>query len=207
VKDARPLSIQLIHTGAFITGRNGVGKSTLLRAVGLNVVVARAFGFCYAESARIPLVPVWASIRNEDSIERGESLYMAEMRRAETLMTVAASRRPVLFIIDEMFRGTNNVEAVSVSAAVKEFLCRGSLVIASSHNAVLAALLKRRMVPMQVVANRDGGLQIEPGVLVHTNGIDMMENYRVPASVVASARAINEWYASYVSTPDRFPEL
>ncbi|OYU42150.1 MAG: hypothetical protein CFE44_25650, partial [Burkholderiales bacterium PBB4] len=86
VEGAAPLTVDLKDQGAFVSGQNGLGKSTLLRGVGLNVMAARAFGFCYCRQAVLPDVPVVSSIQIEDSLHTADSLYMAEMRRAETLV-------------------------------------------------------------------------------------------------------------------------
>jgi DNA mismatch repair ATPase MutS len=81
---AAPLDFGMAQQGVFISGQNGVGKSTLLRAVGLNLVTARAFGFCYAARAVTPLLPVYSSMQNEDALGSGESFYMAELRRGRS---------------------------------------------------------------------------------------------------------------------------
>jgi len=86
---AMPLSLRLDGRGAFISGQNAIGKSTLLRGVGLNLVSARAFGFCYARAARVPMLPLYSSMQNEDSLDGGESLYIAELRRARELLALA----------------------------------------------------------------------------------------------------------------------
>lgn len=98
--------------GAFISEQNGIGKSTLLRTVGLNLLVARAFGFCYARKATVSMLPVYASMQNEDSLLGGESLYIAELQRARELLAAAAGPHRGILIIDEFFRGTNHMESV-----------------------------------------------------------------------------------------------
>lgn len=166
------LDLSLRGTGAFISGQNGAGKSTLLRAVGLNAVTARAFGFCYARIARLPDVPVYTSMQTEDALEGGESLYIAELRRARELLAVAG-QGPALFIVDEIFRGTNHLESVSAAAAVMEALARHGTVLVSSHNLVLATLLKDQLAPLCV--RRDGqGMRLEPGILGETNGLALL---------------------------------
>lgn len=100
--NAAPLSFALHGKGSFISGQNGIGKSTLLRSVGLNMVSARAFGFCYASSAMLPRLAVYASMQNEDSLDGGESLYIAELRRARELLVLAEDEAPALFLIDEL---------------------------------------------------------------------------------------------------------
>lgn len=199
------LSIELDGKGAFITGENGVGKSTFLRAIGLNILTARAFGYCHAEEAIVPRLPVWSSIQNEDSLARSESLYMAELRRAETLLKVSSQPTGAIFLIDEVFRGTNNLESVAAAAAVIHRLAGTSLVIVSSHNLVLAPLLSTRLDPMRIV--RQTTLRLEPGVLAETNGIRMMDTYEFDDTIRADAKRVFDWYSTYVTKPANFPGL
>ena len=203
---AQPLNMQLAGRGALVTGQNGVGKSTWLRGLGLNLLAARAFGFCYATSAQVPRLPVWSSIENEDSLATGDSLYMAEMRRAETLLRVADEPQGAVFLIDEIFRGTNNAESVAAAAAVLSHLAQKAWVIVSTHNAVLAPLLQAQLQPLRLVKEGDA-LVLEPGVLVQTNGLQMMENYDFPASVRDVATQVHAWFAGYVAEPNSFPSL
>lgn len=203
---AQPLNMQLNGKGALVTGQNGVGKSTWLRGLGINLMSARAFGFCYARSALVPRLPVWSSIENEDSLTTGDSLYTAEMRRAETLLRVADQSQGAVFLIDEIFRGTNNAESVAAAAAVLSHLAQKALVIVSTHNVVLAPLLQAQLQPLRLL--KDGStLMLEPGVLVHTNGLQMMENYELPASVRQTAAQVHTWFAGYVAEPQIFPNL
>ncbi len=205
--DAQALSLALQGEGAFLTGENGVGKSTFLRTVGLNLLTARAFGFCHAAQAAVPLTPVWSSMVHEDSIETGDSLYMAEMRRAQALLQAAERADGAVFLIDEIFRGTNHVESVAGAAAVLNRLASAGLVIASSHNVVLAPLLRARLAPWRIVRADAPRLAIEPGVLLEPNGIAMMARYGIAESVRAEALRVHDWLAGHVSTPVAFPAL
>jgi len=200
------LTVHLDGMGAFVTGENGVGKSTLLRTLGLNILTARAFGYCHADSAVVPRLPVWSSIRNEDSRSRSESLYMAELRRADTLLRVSRDATGALFLIDEVFRGTNNLESVSAAAAVIHRLAASSLVVVSSHNLVLAPLLHSSLLPMRIV-RRNNELRLESGVLAETNGLRMMQRYDFDASIRADAARIFDWFSQYITLPVDFPEL
>lgn len=209
--DAQPLSIALQGQGALLTGENGVGKSTLLRAVGLNLLLARAFGFCHAAQAALPTVPVHSSIVHEDATEIGDSLYMAEMRRAKTLLDAAQTPGGAVFLIDEIFRGTNHLESVACAAAVLHRLAASGLVLVSSHNAVLAPLMRARLAPLRVTrASADkpaAALALEPGVLREPNGIAMMERYGLDVNVREDARRVHDWFAGHVATPVTFPVL
>ena len=198
---AQPLTLSLKETGAFISGQNGIGKSTLLRTVGLNLVAARAFGFCYARSAQVPDVPVYTSMQSEDCLDAGESLYMAELRRAQELLAAAAGPHPGVYIVDEIFRGTNHMESVSAAAAVLDVLAAQGTVIVSSHNLVLAPLLAHRLEPLCVASNADGRLTLSPGVLAHTNGIALLAQRGFGGDVEAGAAKVFDWLSQYLSHP------
>jgi hypothetical protein len=195
------LSIALQGKGAFISGQNGIGKSTLLRTVGLNLVVARAFGFCYASKANVPMLPVYASMQSEDSLLGGESLYIAELQRARELLAVADGPHRGTYIIDEIFRGTNHLESVSAAAAVLDVLAANSTVIVSSHNLVLASLLEHRLTPFCVALDERGVLTLAPGLLAHTNGIALLARRGFGAQVEANAAKVFDWLGAYLAQP------
>jgi hypothetical protein len=194
VDGASALSIALDGKGAFLSGQNGVGKSTFLRTLGLNLAAARAFGFCYARRAGLPAVPVVVSMHNEDSLLGGRSLYIAELARARELLA-AAGARPVVCLIDEVFRGTNHEEAVAAAAAVLDELAQRALVVASSHNLVLGPLLAHRLVPWRVGPGADGVLRLEPGVLGRTNGIALLAEQGFGPAVQDKATQVAAWLA------------
>jgi hypothetical protein len=198
-----PLSIALQQKGAFISGQNGVGKSTFARTLGLNLVAARAFGFCYAASARVPMLPVYASMQNEDSLSGGESLYMAELRRARELLDSAAGTQAGIYLIDEIFRGTNHLESVSASAAVLDTLADHGLVVVSSHNLELASLLAHRLDAHCLVRGDGGaGLVLRPGVLAETNGLALLSRHGFAPQVQQKAARVARWLERYLAEPE-----
>ncbi len=205
--DAQPLSIELHGEGVFLSGENGVGKSTFLRAIGLNLLLARAFGFCHAARAAVPALPVWSSMVHEDSIEVGDSLYMAEMRRAQALLQVAGRPEGAVFLIDEIFRGTNHAESVAGAAAVLNRLASAGMAIVSSHHVVLAPLLRERLAARRIVRASGGRLVLEPGVLREPNGLGMMRRFGIADDVRDEAQRVHDWFAGHVATPVSFPRL
>jgi len=195
VDGAGALSLALEGKGAFLSGQNGVGKSTFLRTLGLNLAAARAFGFCYARRASLPPLRVVASMQNEDSLLGGRSLYVAELARARELLAAGASG-PVICLIDEIFRGTNHEESVAAAAAVLDELTRQALVVVSSHNLVLGPLLAHRLAPWRVSRGLDGVLALEPGVLGRTNGIALLAEHGFGAAVQGKAEQVAGWLAA-----------
>jgi hypothetical protein len=191
------LSVKLAGRGAFVSGQNASGKSTFLRMVGLNLVAARAFGFCYAARACLPALPVRASMQNEDSLLGGESLYMAELRRARELL--AASREaPGICLIDEVFRGTNHLESVSAAAAVLEQLAERELVLVSSHNLVLATLLRERLAAFTIDTGQ-GRPVLREGVLRNPNGIALLATQGFGEEIEQRAAQVARWLSGHLS--------
>ncbi|WP_429201795.1 MutS-related protein [Massilia sp. UYP11] len=194
------LSVVLNGKGAFISGQNASGKSTFLRMVGLNAIAARAFGFCYATRACLPALPVRASMQNEDSLLGGESLYMAELRRAKELLDVAG-QPPGICLIDEVFRGTNHLESVSAACAVLEQLAGRDLVLVSSHNLVLAPLLREKFEPF-FIDTASGRPVLAPGVLRNPNGIALLASQGFGPRVEKRAAEVARWLSSHLVEPE-----
>jgi hypothetical protein len=192
LEGASGLSLALTDKGAFVSGQNGVGKSTFLRMLGLNLVAARAFGFCYARRAVLPALPVVASMQNEDSLLDGHSLYVAELARARELLALSAAG-PVVCLVDEIFRGTNHEESVAAASAVLDALAERALVVVSSHNLVLGPLLAHRLAPWRIVREEGGGLLLEPGVLGQTNGVALLAERGFGAEIQKKAEKVAAW--------------
>lgn len=207
--DAAPLSIKLDGKGAFLSGQNGSGKSTFLRTLGINLVVGRAFGFCYAIQAGIPAVPVYTSIQIEDSMSGGESLYIAELRRARELLNSSNGIHKGVYIIDEIFRGTNHLESVSAAAAVIHALAQNALVIVSSHNLVLSALLEKWLTPLRVESHGTtlSNITITPGVLDDPNGIALLSSTGFDSRISANANSVLSWLSGYLAHPRECPDI
>ena len=201
LEHAAPLSFALHGKGSFISGQNGIGKSTLLRSVGLNLVSARAFGHCYAASAMVPRLAVYASMQNEDTLDGGESLYIAELRRARELLVLAEDEAPVLFLIDEIFRGTNHLESVAAAAAVLHTLAARHLVVVSSHNLVLGPLLEDCLAPWCVRRDEDGALLLAPGLLQATNGIALLAQRGFGSAIEDKAGRVFDWLSTHMVQP------
>jgi hypothetical protein len=207
--NALPMSVTFGEKGIFLSGQNGVGKSTFLRTIGINMLVARAFGFCYARSASFLTCPVYTSIQIEDSLIGGESLYMAELRRAKELLVSSDGPGKGIYIIDEIFRGTNHLESVAAAASFLNALSRQSTVLISSHNLVLAPLLSGRLEALciQRVDDDSNKLTITRGVLADPNGISLMASYDFGNEIQDESRRIHRWLGEYLAHPTNFPEL
>jgi len=131
-------------TFLLVTGSNMSGKSTLLRAIGVNTVLAQAGGPVFAGSMRLTPVDLGTSFRVHDSLEAGVSFFMAELRRLKEVVDQASGREPgngrtLLFLLDEILQGTNVFERqVAVRHVIVHLLDQGALGAVSTHDLSLA---------------------------------------------------------------------
>jgi hypothetical protein len=136
--------VQLGPTGRFvlITGSNMSGKSTLLRAIGLNVVLAQAGGPVCASAFRLPRLALHTSMRVSDSLELGLSLFMASLLRLQQIVRAAreaTADRRVCFLLDEVLQGTNSAERqIAVRTVVGHLLGCEAIGAVTTHDLELA---------------------------------------------------------------------
>ena len=124
-----------------ITGSNMSGKSTLLRTVGINTVLALAGAPVRAVSLRLSPLAVGASIRIQDSLQDGESRFYAEIKRVRQILDIAKGEPPLLFLLDEIFDGTNSAERrIGAEAVVRSLLERRAMGLVTSHDLALAEI-------------------------------------------------------------------
>lgn len=127
-------------TFLLVTGSNMSGKSTLLRAVGVNVVLALAGGPVCASQLTLPELTLGTSFRVRDSLEQGLSYFMAELRRLKEVVDLAASEDgPVLYLFDEILLGTNTEDRqVAVQKVLARLLDLGGIGAVATHDLSLA---------------------------------------------------------------------
>lgn len=138
---ANDLRIEGPSTVVVVTGSNMAGKSTLLRAVGLNVALGLAGGPVCARSLRLPTVRLRASMRAADELQQGASYFHAELTKLRTVVQDAERQPPILFLLDELLRGTNErARHVGARAVITHLLRRGAMGLVATHDMALAAL-------------------------------------------------------------------
>ena len=124
-----------------VTGSNMSGKSTFLRTVGTNTVLALAGAPVRARALRLSPLSVGASIRVTDSLQDGESRFYAEIKRVRQVLDLARDAAPALFLLDEIFDGTNSAERrVGAEAVVRSLVTRRAIGLVTSHDLALAEI-------------------------------------------------------------------
>jgi DNA mismatch repair ATPase MutS len=128
-------------TCLIVTGSNMAGKSTLLRAVGVNIALALAGGPVIAERLRVPRVRLRASMRVADSLQSGASYFQAELSRLRVVVGHADEQPPIFFLLDELLRGTNaKARHIGARAVVRHLLKHGASGLVATHDVALSAL-------------------------------------------------------------------
>lgn len=181
-----------------VTGSNMAGKSTLLRAVGLNVALALAGGPVLAETMRLCRVRLRASMRAEDSVQRGSSYFHAELTKLRGVVDGANEGSPIFFLLDELLRGTNaRARHLGARAILVHLLDRGAMGLAATHDVALASLEEER-----------------PGYVSNAHFTDVMRegemvfDYRLREGVVKTSNALRLLKMAGIDVPedDSLPE-
>ncbi len=168
-----------------VSGSNMSGKSTLLRTVGTNAVLALAGAPVYAGSLRLTPVSVGASIRVSDSLQEGSSRFYAEIKRLRQVMEIAEGEPPALFLLDEILHGTNSHDrGIGAEAVVRGLFERGALGLVTTHDLALARVAEA-LAPAAANVHFADHLEedrmvfdyrMRPGVVAHSNALELMRS-------------------------------
>jgi DNA mismatch repair ATPase MutS len=188
--------VRLLSSGTalVVTGSNMSGKTTLLRAVGANAVLAYAGAPVCARTLTIGPARIATSMRIEDSLEQGVSHFYAELRRLKRALE--AAREPngvaILFLFDEILHGTNSRERIiGACSVVKELIGRGALGAVSTHDLGITNLERELQGAIENVHFEE---QVE--------GDRMTFDYRLRSGVVHSSNALRLMRALGIAVPE-----
>jgi DNA mismatch repair ATPase MutS len=156
------------------------GKSTLLRTVGINAVLALAGAPVRAVSLRLSPLAVGATLRVQDSLLEGRSRFYAEITRIRTLADIAAGPLPLLFLLDELFHGTNSHDRLlGAEGVLRSLVDRGAIGLITTHDLALTAIADE-------LAPRAANVHFEDWFEEITIGFD----YRIKAGPVTRSNAL-----------------
>ncbi|HTF17764.1 MAG TPA: hypothetical protein VK658_06815 [Chryseolinea sp.] len=124
-----------------ITGANMAGKSTFLRSLGVNLVLALAGSPVYAAGFRCPVIPLRSGMRTADSLKDHESYFYAELNRLKSIMDELREGKPLFILLDEILKGTNSTDKQKGSIAlVQQLLEHPCLGVVATHDLAMGAL-------------------------------------------------------------------
>jgi MutS domain V len=166
-----------------VSGSNMSGKSTLLRAVGINTVLAMAGAPVRARQLKLVPLQIGASILINDSLHEGSSRFYAEITRLSQICDLAERNPPVLFLLDELLQGTNSKDRLIGSEGVVRFLlASGAIGLISTHDLALTNIGEQRDHRLHNVHLQDTivngkmkfDFKLQDGVVTKSNGIELM---------------------------------
>jgi hypothetical protein len=168
-----------------VSGSNMSGKSTLLRTVGINTVLAMAGAPVRARALRLTELQIGASIRINDSLHEGSSRFYAEITRLRQLFDMVAGSRPLLFLLDELLQGTNSRDRRSgAEGIVRALAARGAIGLISTHDLALtetSGLPEGALVNVHFQDELQNGrmlfdFKLRDGVVTRSNAMELMRS-------------------------------
>lgn len=166
-----------------LSGSNMSGKSTLLRALGVNVVLALAGAPVRAYSLRLSPLRIGASLRTQDSLEAGISRFYAEILRLRQIVDLSGQNTPLLFLLDEILHGTNSHDRrQGAEAILRALLQHSSIGLVTTHDLALARIAEDAALHAANVHLEDQLLDgkmtfdyhLRPGVVAKSNALELM---------------------------------
>lgn len=189
-------SCTLTRAGALITGSNMSGKSTLLRAVGVNALLSQTIFTSLSKSYCANFYKILTSIGRSDNVITGDSYYLVEAKALRRIIEELSPILPTLCIVDEIFRGTNSLERIAASAEVLHYMAgQNCLLFAATHDLELTDLLAEKLHNFHFKENiNEKGLSFDyhlwPGPSTTRNAINLLDYLGYPESIIAGAREI-----------------
>ena len=196
IQDAQENNLKIDDKSILISGSNMSGKSTFIRTIGVNVLLAQALNTCCAKSITLTRFKIFSAIHIQDDLMDNTSYYYQEVKTMKALSEEAENSQDQLFLLDELFKGTNTVERIATGKAVLSYLNnKRNLVFCATHDFELIDLLTNEydsyFFEEHVKENElFFDYQIRKGRLQNTNAIRILEINNFPKAITNEARAI-----------------
>lgn len=181
-----------------LTGSNMSGKTSFIRTIAINVITGLTINTCFAEHFSMPRVRVFSAIRISDDLMNDRSYYFEEVMTIKEMIDKSKDENLNLFLLDEIFKGTNTVERISAGKAVLSSLNEdNNIVFVSTHDIELADLLKNEYDLYhfsEIVDHKtvDFDYKLKEGKLKNRNAIRILQINEYPESIIKEAIEISE---------------
>lgn len=193
--DAVPNSIEIHDAGIAVTGSNMSGKTTFLRTIGVNALLAQTIVTCTAAAYRARLLRIIASMDESDDLIAGKSYYLAEAERLLAMVRASEAENVLLALIDEPLAGTNSPERLAASREILRYLAtHNGLVIASTHDVELVSQLQSNQqyeaYHFSDQADEQGirfDYKLRAGLDYHGNAIKVLKFLGYPETIIENA--------------------
>lgn len=183
-----------------ITGSNASGKSTYIKAVAINAILAQTINTVLAGNWKMKPSYIVTSMAIQDNVLDGDSYFIAEIKSLKRIIKLSKEKKPIISFIDEILKGTNTIERISASAAIMEWLSvnKGMNIIAS-HDIELTEIAGRVYSNYHFRESIENGevvfdYKIHEGPSETRNAIKLLEILDYPESVTAQANQLAEHF-------------
>jgi len=197
IPDCVSNSLKLTNKSVLLTGSNMSGKTTFIRTIAVNLLLAQTINTCFAKSFVLSQTRLFSAIRITDDLLNDKSYYFEEVLTIKQMITESLSGLNNVFFMDEIFKGTNTIERIAAGKAVLSFLAKSNnnRVFVSTHDIELADLLndKYDLYHFTEIVQNDQinfDYKLKQGNLSTKNAIRILEINDYPKEIVAEARAI-----------------
>ncbi len=166
-----------------ISGSNMSGKSTMLRTIGTNLVLAQAGTTVRAQRLATSVFQMGTAMRIHDSLQSGESLFYAAVSRLKSVVDVPSNGRPLLFLFDEILQGTNSHDRlIGSEGVIRALVARGALGLVTTHDLALTEMVDRldakaincHFEDSLIDGKMTFDYRIRPGVVQKSNALEIM---------------------------------
>lgn len=176
-----------------LTGSNASGKSTFLRTIGINHLMAKTLGFVVAKKFKTTDTDIFTSIDIKDSIEEKTSYFMAEAKTIKKMIDKPGN----IYLLDEVFKGTNTIDRISAASSTLDYLSKQGFVVAATHDIELTNILEKDFsnYHFEEVVTKDEikfDYKLKEGRAATRNAIRILEMYDYPEIITKKARERSE---------------
>jgi fumarate reductase subunit D len=181
-----------------ISGSNMSGKTTFIRTVGINCILSLTINTACARKFTIPRLKVHSAIRFSDDLFNETSYYFQEVKTIKKMIDESESQDQNIFLLDEIFKGTNTVERIASGKAVLSYLSQNSnMVLVSTHDLELIDLLAESYNYYHFSESVENGAlsfdyKLRLGKLNNTNAIKILEINKFPTWITSEAKKLAE---------------
>ncbi len=193
IENAVPNSLDM-NRNVLLTGSNASGKSTFLKTLGINVLLAQTIHTCMAERFSLPFCSLYTSMSLKDSLFLKESYYMAEIKAIKRILDAADEEKMVVCMVDEVLRGTNTMERIAASTQILKSMTEKNVIcMAATHDVELTRTLENdydnyhfeeAMMEQDVVFS----YKLKEGRATSCNAINLLENQGFDSKLIQNAR-------------------
>ena len=203
IEDCISNNVHLSEKSVLLTGSNMSGKTTFIRIIAVNSILAQTLHFFFADVYSAPFYKIYSSIRITDDLLKNTSYYLQEVLTVKELIDASNDKNPCLFVLDEIFKGTNTVERISGGKAILSYLNKKQhTVFVSTHDIELTELLQKEEYELfhfsEHIENNELFFdhKIKMGKLKTRNAIKILELYKYPPEIIVDAKKIETTYYS-----------